>query len=249
MPRTFRRNGTRRYKRKTLSKSAVYSRTSARSQARQIYALKRRVSSLSRSVRPELKIKDFSPETFDLHNAAWTNSYQSYTLQWPSQGDEPTERVGAAFRIKALQIRLNLEYYNDSTTGYHAGESAGTPVRIIVIRTVGPVTASFTTSLDTLLQHSGYSNADYTARSISPFKRAVTEQYKILADKTITLTSDKNQQSVYFSVGHGQRIEYNTSGQAHHYLVYVAPAGLHYDADFKEHVSGIMVYRVVYTDV
>lgn len=75
MPRTFRRNGTRRYKRKTLSKSAVYSRTSARSQARQIYALKRRVSSLSRSVRPELKIKDNDPETFDLHNAAWANSY------------------------------------------------------------------------------------------------------------------------------------------------------------------------------
>lgn len=249
MPFYRRRKGVRRYKRKTLTKTNVYSRTSAKSQARQIYALKRRVSTLSRVTRPELKVKDNSPETFDLHNAAWTNSYVSYTLQWPANGSEVNQRTGAAFRIKSLQINLNLEYYNNSETGYHAGESAGTPVRIIVIRTVGPVTGSFTTSLDTLLEHSGYSNENYTARSVSPFKRGVTQQYKIVADRLINLTSDKNQRSIKITVGRNYKVEYNTHGQACYYLVFVAPAGLHYDDDFKEHVRGIMLYRISYTDV
>lgn len=241
----------RRYSRrkKTLSKANVYSKTGAKSQARQIYALKRRVNAISRINRPELKLKDSSIASFDLYNAAWTNSYISYTLQWPAQGTEVNQRTGTSFRIKRLMIRLNLEYYNNSETGYHAGESAGTPVRIIVIRTVGPVQYNFETSLDNLLQHSGYSGGDYTARSISPFKRSVTQQFKIVSNKLINLTSDKNQRSVYISVGRNKEINFNANGQAVHYLLYVAPAGLHYDSDFVEHVKGTMVYRITYTDV
>lgn len=250
MVRRYNRRYSRRYsRRKSLSKSRIFSKTGARSQARQIYALKRRVTTLARATRPEIKVKDSSIASFDLHNAAWTDSYKSYILQWPAQGDAVDQRTGTAFRVKNLMIRLNLEYYNDSATGYHAGESAGTPVRIIVIRTVGPVQYNFDTSLDTLLQHSGYSGGDYTARSISPFKRSVTQQFKIVADKLINLTSDKNQRSVFISVAKNKFIDFNNGGQAVHYLLYVAPAGLHYDSDFKEHVSGTMVYRVTYTDV
>lgn len=249
MPRTFRRNGTRRYKRKTLSKSAVYSRTSARSQARQIYALKRRVSALTRINRPEIKVKDANPTTFVMNNAAWTDSYKSFILQWPEQGTGDNQRTGSAFRVKNLMIRLNLEYYNDSTTGYHPGESAGTPVRIIVIQTVGPVQYNFETSLDNILQHSGYSGGNYTARSVSPFKRSLSQQFKVVANKLVNLTSDKNQRSVYISVAHNKQIDFNPNSQAVHYLLFVAPAGLHYDSDFKEYVSGTLVYRVTYTDI
>lgn len=236
-------------RRKTLSKANVYSKTGARSQARQIYALKRRVSTLSRITRPELKIKDSSIQSFTLHNAAWTDSYKAYTLQWPAQGTGNNERTGSAFRVKSLMIRLNLEYYNDSSTGYHAGESAGTPVRLIVIRTVGPVQYNFETSLDNILVHSGYSGGDYSARSISPFKRSVTQQFKIVSNRLVNLTSDKNQRSVYISIGKNKEIDFNTNSQAVHYILFVAPAGLHYDSDFKEYVQGTMVYRVSYTDV
>lgn len=244
--RTFRRRVRRG---RQLSTRRIFSKTSAKSQAKQIYALRKRVSALARTTRPELKVKDSSISSFDLHNAAWADSYKSYILQWPGQGDGVDQRTGTAFRVKNLMIRLNLEYYNDSDTGYHAGESAGTPVRIIVIRTVGPVLSNFDTSLDTLLQHSGYSGGDYTARSISPFKRSVTQQFKIVVDKLVNLTSDKNQRSVFISVGKNKQIDFNVNGQAVHYLLYVAPAGLHYDSDFKEHVSGVMVYRITYTDV
>lgn len=211
--------------------------------------MKKRVSRLSRVTRPEIKVKDADPTSFNLHNAAWTDSYASYTLQWPSQGAADNQRTGSAFRIKRLMIRFNLEYYNDSPTGYHSGESSGTPVRIIVVRTVGPVQSNFTTSLDNLLEHSGYSGGNYTARSISPFKRSVTQQYKIVTNKLVNLTSDKNQRSLYISIGRNKVIDFNANGQAVYYLVYVAPAGLHYDSDFKEYVQGTMVYRITYTDV
>ena len=232
-----------------LSTRKIFSRTGAKSQAKQIYALRRRVTTLSRRVKPELKVKDSSITSFDLHNAAWTNSYQAYTLQWPAQGDAVDQRVGTEFKVKNIMIRLNLEYYNNSETGYYANNSAGTPVRIIVIKTVGPVLTNFETSLDTILQHSGYSGGDYTARSISPFKRSVTQQFKIVSNKLVNLTSDKNQRSIFISVGRNQNINFNPGGQAVHYLLYIAPSGLHYDTEFKEHVKGTMVYRITYTDV
>lgn len=249
MPRYYRRRGSRRYKRKTLTKSNIYSKTSARSQSRQIYALKRRVSALSRINRPEIKIRDGTVQTFTMSSGTWTDSYKSYLLPWPSQGTQDDQRTGSAFRIKNLMIRINMEYYNNSATGYHTSESAGTPVRIIVIRTVGPVAASFDTSLDNLLEHSGYGGSDYTARAISPFKRAVTQQFKIVYNKLVYLTSDKNQRSVFISTGRNRQIEFNMQGLAPYYVVYIAPAGLHYDDDFKEYIQGTMVYRCSYTDV
>jgi len=111
------------------------------------------------------------------------------------------------------------------------------------------VLTNFETSLDSLLSFSGYSGGDYTARSISPFRRSVTQQFKIVSNKLINLTSEKNQRSVFITVGRNQLINFNTSGQAVHYLLYIAPSGLHYDSDFKEHVKGTMVYRITYTDV
>lgn len=169
---TYRR---RNYRRKQLSTRTIFSKTSAKSQAKQIYALRKRVNALARINAPELKVKDTSPVSFTLNSGAWSDSYKAWTLQWPEMGTEDFQRTGSAFRVKNLMIRLNLEYYNNSATGYHASESSGTPVRVIVVRTVGPVPYNFETSLDNLLEHSGYGGTDYSARAISPFKRSLTE--------------------------------------------------------------------------
>lgn len=249
MPRYFRRRGgyRRRYK-KTLSKRNIFGRTGSKSQASQINALNRRITRISRAIRPELKVYNGSNKwDFDLNNGAAASSYFSFSPSYPSVGSGEGERVGDKITIKTLTVGLQAEYYNNSTTGYHNGESSGSPMRIIIIKTVGPVAANFSLNPNDLLEYSAGAGQSYTLRGISPFKRGVTTQFTIMYDKTCYLTTDRNQFQRVIRL-RNQTITWTEAGLACRYIVYLLPCGLHYDADFEEHIAGNAFVKMAYTD-
>lgn len=252
MPRYSSRRGyrSRRYKRsrKTLSKRNVYLNRSAKSQAVQIAALNRRVTRITRSIRPEVKVFYGSNKwTFNMDNSEWSRSFVSYMPEYPSVGSSEAQRVGDKIFIKTLSVGIQAEYYNNSTTGYHNGESAGSPMRIIIIKTVGPVSSNFSLNPNDLLEYSAGAGGDYTFRGISPFKRGVTTQFTVLYDKCVYLTTARNQLQRTIRL-RNHTITWTDAGLSDRFIVYLLPCGLHFDLDFEEHIQGSAFVKMAYTD-
>lgn len=252
MPRVYRRRIYRRRRgSRTLSTRNIYSRTSAKSQAKQIAALRRRVTRVTRAMRPEIKVFSGSDSTFDFNMSSGalsgTPAWIQHRVPLPATGSGEGQRIGDKIFVKDLWINVNLEYYNTSTTGYHDSESSGSPIRFILLRTVGPVQTTFTYDIDNLLMYSGNTGGNYSMRSISPFKSGVTTQFTILKDFLRNVTVDRNQLTVKLHV-RNQTITWTEAGLAHQFILYIVPAGLHSDANFTEYVRGHGVDKLAYTD-
>lgn len=254
MPRTYSRRGYRRRRtnrtRRALSKRNVFMNRSARSQAMQIAALNRRITTLSRATRPEIKISQVSDNLgdFNLSSEALTSSYYYKVIALPSQGTGDAYRIGNKIFVKDLYIKIAAEYYNNSTTGYHDTESSGTPVRVVLMETKGPVAGTFTWTPDQLLEWSAASGADYSLRAVSPFRQGITTQFKILYDKVRTVSTDRNQ---YLQTIHVKNkvLTWTEAGLVDRWLLFIMPAGLHFDTDFKEYFRGHFMAKIAYTDM
>lgn len=248
--RRYKRRSYRRSSRKTLSTRNIYNRKSSTAQANQIYALRKSITSINRRFRPEIKtIHNWGQASSKtLTSGSLSDSYFGTYFQWPAVGTGDDQRIGDKIRVKNIQWNLQFEYYNNSTTGYHISESAGTPVRIIIIRTKEQVNPANAPTLGDILSYSGYTGDNYTARATSPFVHGINDTYKIMYDKLIYLTTNHNQKCLRIFTG-PQTITFNADGnKAIHYYLFVAPTGLHWDSDFKEYVQLVYTGKCAYTD-
>lgn len=239
-----------RKRRSALSTKRIYSKTSAKSQANQIYALRKRVTALNKRFRPEIKTLENwgGPTSQTLTSGTLSDSYFRTYFQWPAVGASEGGRVGDKIRVKSLQWNLQMEYYNNSATGYHDSESAGTPVRVIVVRTREQIDPSYAPALTDILKYGDYSGDYYTARATSPYVHGINDTYKVCYDKLCYLTTSKNQKCMRIFLG-PQTITWNSAGnKAIHYFIFVAPTGLHWDTNFKEYVQVVCSAKIAYTD-
>ena len=103
MPRKYYKRSNRKYSRRTLSTRNIYSNRSARSQAYQIAALKRRINYVSRQCKPEIKVL-----TSDLVSDSYEDAttYGKIKVMPPAQGTGENERVGNSWNVKSGTIRL-----------------------------------------------------------------------------------------------------------------------------------------------
>lgn len=252
MVRTYRKRYSRKRSaaRKSLSTAKIFGKTSAKSQARQIYALRKAVSSLNRRFRPEIKTLENwgGPTSQTLTSGTLSDSYFRTYFQWPAVGSNEGARVGDKIRLKSLQFGVQMEYYNNSATGYHDSESAGTPVRVIVVRTREQLDPSYPPALSDILKYGDYSGDYYTARATSPYVHGINDTYKVCYDKLCYLTITKNQKCLRIFLG-PKTITWNKTGnKAIHYFLFVAPTGLHWDTNFKEYVQVVATGKIAYTD-
>lgn len=234
---------------KTLSTKNIYSRRSAKAQANQINALKKRITSINRRLRPEIHTHMLSQVwNKTLSSALAADSYWSGFYQWPTRGTGEAGFIGNKFNMLNMYVYFNFEYYNNSQTGYHNSESSGTPIRIIVLKTKQMESLSNQPTLNDLLVYSSATGNDYTMRALSPYKDGTADRFRIMYDRTFYMTTDKNQKLVKVSLGRS-RIEFDPDASTGiQYYYYVAPAGLHYDSNFQEFVNMTISAKIAYTD-
>lgn len=249
MPYNSRKTSYRRRRRfnRSLTTKNIFSRTKAKNQARQIYALRKRVSAISQRFRPEVKTTIVKYDGFDLDSSAYSSSYSVYTAPLPETGGDEAHRIGDFIKVKNLNFYISMEYYNNSPNGYHDSESAGSPVRIIVVQSKHPLAATYQPALNVLLRQSGYTGEDYTLRSVSPYNRGVNEDWTILYDKGFYLTTAKNQLSLTIQTKPSD-MQWNADSQTLNSYIFIVPSGLHHDTNFTEHIHGVIMAKLAYTD-
>lgn len=115
---------TTRSRRRTLSSYSIATRTSARAQSRQIYAINRRISGIQRRTRPEIK-------STVINGTSWSVSSTNETHgQLVSYGIAPTPIDGNFARLQSATAYFSARYTN-------APETTSSPVtfRIVGIQT------------------------------------------------------------------------------------------------------------------
>lgn len=241
-----RRYKRRNYKRKTTGARNVFLNRSAKSQAKQIYALSKRINSVYRATKPEVKIFDGANSTYTFSSNDLTNTYKITYFNGPPIGVSDGECIGNKIRCISLDLYFTGEYYNNSNTGYHDSESAGTPFRIIVLQRKKSANNTDLTLRDILSTYGG-SGADYTMQAICPLVRGITDNFKVLLDKKIIFTSSKNQAIRHYKMK-PNNIKWDNDGISNGFITCLISAGLHYDTNFKEYVDGTVKEKLVYTD-
>lgn len=242
-----RRYKRRTYRRKALSTARIFGRTGAKSQAKQIYALKKSVNALNKRFKPEIytnHLEQVYTKTFT--NSTFGDSYWKGYYKWPTTGVEDENKRGDKIWCKNMQLNFTFEYHNNSNTAYHSGESSGCPVRVIIIKSKTPVAAS-EPDLNDILLYSNYSGAEYTQRAVSPYVHGITDKFKLLYNKVFYLNPTQNQKVLRIFLRPGL-IQWETPSIASHVFMYVAPCGLHSDADFTETIEMTMSGKIAYID-
>lgn len=113
---TRRRNGRSR----TLSSYRIATRTSARSQARQIYALNKRISAIQRRTKPEIKVKFFNNPPVTPTFASSNSSYNQFYAVNPNlmgTGETQNDPIDGSFcRQLSCNIYFHSHYTSPSTS-------------------------------------------------------------------------------------------------------------------------------------
>lgn len=229
-----------------LSNRRVFGRTSAKSQASQIATLRNRINYISKANRPETKVFYSGASSFSFDSQSLLNTYKSFLVPLPSQGDADNERIGDFMRVKSLQLNISAEYYNSSNSGYHDTESAGSAYRIIIGQYKQPT--SHTPTISGVLQESSNSGAAYTNQSVCPLITGMSTFCHILFDKSYTISTNKNQVIHKLRVKpHNIRFQ-TQNNDVNAIWVMIISAGLHNDSNFSEFIKGTYSTKLTYTD-
>lgn len=188
-----RRKNTRKFNR------YAYNKTDAKSQSKQIVRLNKKISKVYNNLKPDLK---YTRETIHtLFTSSGQESFFSYKIA-------PTVE-----EIKQKYIFLNLKI------GFNLTESSKTQgfmFRVAVIQRKQAIAAEAPT-IEELFE-----NSDITYRIISPYKRGINTNYKILYDRVITIPENKdmvirkvNLKNLMSRVKYGE----NYKGDIYYYLI------------------------------
>lgn len=249
------RYGTRKFKRysrrsaRNLRTSRIFSRTSAKSQAYQINALKRRINRVYNRCKPEIKSYTSAPQTVNYTSSSLSSYYKVYPLVSPPLGNNNDGRIGNFIKVLNSKLYLSCEYFNNSSTGYHDSESSGCQVRVLIGQFKDTHTALYIPTIDELFEYVGGSGATYTQMGVVPLKTGITAKHRILADYKFTLTSARNQAMKTYTVK-PKDYTWSLDSQEQHNgcWVCILVSGLHFDENFTETCKITFNNKLVYTD-
>lgn len=242
--RSYRRN------RRRLSNRNVFSKTSAKQQARQIATLRNRINSVYNRTKPEIKNILGSSVEYTFSSDALSKIWATGVFIKPAiTGGGDDGCIGNYCKPISVQLNGCFEYYNSSQTGYHNSESSGCQMRIIILqrKAVEDYTTSY--NLDDFIPNASNTGAEYTTMAIKPLKTGITEKWNVLVDKRYILTTDNNQRMFRIRFKPKPYRFDNTNTNAFNYCkMIVLAAGLHYDQDFTEYVQFTSMSKMSYTD-
>lgn len=244
----FRKKSYRRKGRRTPLRK-VYTSTSAKSQARQIAYLNKKVNAIAAANRPELKQWISAYSTKDFSSSVLSNTFKTIYLKGPNKGEDQGERIGDKIKIKNVSAHFYFEYYNNSATGIHDTESSGACIRILALQRKNTERA-YDTTVDAgniIANYSG-TGAGYSLGCVSPLVPGIRSMFRILYDKTRTITLTKNQLTWEVNLKNVYSHIYKSDNYVNNVVFLVVVTGLHADANFTEIVAENDCFKIAYTD-
>lgn len=235
----YRRYGGRRGRR-VLSNRNVYGKTSAKSQARQIAALRSRVNRVFRNTRKEIRnYQETFTQTFT--NSSISSVYDTFSLTDEFMSGQWT-------RLRGLSINGILEY-GDNREAYPGVDiTRSGSVRIIVYQTLQSRNAE--TGVQSLVEI-GSVGDDYELNTTRPLKDGVSSFVKILADRVYTLSNQVPQKRVHISLRrllnlHKETTDNYARGSI---SIGVITSGLHWTSGgYTEQIKATLIAKQVYTE-
>lgn len=177
---------------RALSTRRIFNNKSAKSQAKQIYALRRSINSVRQLCKPEVKVvrSGMEHDVIGLNNiyvGTTISNMKLYTAPMPTEGTSDSERIGNSIKIYPMKINFSSQYKKiiNSVTTPIATKLMDTSggVRMIVLQSKSaldnpPDIVEILTDKPTSIDNSvGILN--------SPFKSGITARYNILYNKVI----------------------------------------------------------------
>lgn len=192
---TVRRKGRR--GNRSLSTRRIFGNKSARSQAKQIYALRRSISRVKAQCRPEVKELDSDYDNRPLRNSDVSSSTANYYRldpPLPELGTADNQRVGNNIKIYPLKFRMTLQYREDYESQQYPAfaelPTHGMQVRIFAIQAKAAEASA--PPLGDLLQTVNFDEfLDSSAMMVQPFRTGITAKYNVLYNRVFTVSKDK----------------------------------------------------------
>lgn len=233
-----------------LSNRRIFGRTSAKSQATQIAALRNRINTVYKRTRPEVKNVVAPAINMSFSSGALSSIWFTGIFPKPDVGNaSDVGSIGNYVRNLGCQLNTVFEYYNNSVSGYHDSESSGCQLRFIILQRKS--TELYTTSYDLneFLPNPSNTGAEYTTLCVKPLRTGITEKWDVLMDRKYIMTSDKNQLALKLKFKPKPYRFDNANANIFNYVKYIiVVSGLHFDENFKEYVEGSIVSKLSYTD-
>lgn len=241
MPRVKRAYKHLRRYRKTLAGRNVTQYMSARAQARQILALRNRISAVARNCRPETQLHTFTGgATFN--NNTFAATYQQWLLT--VAGNNIT---GQWLHSKGLSVRGVVEYSDNYQNVVAADHQRTCTFRIIIFAKVQSGNSDIPVSNLLDLSNSG---TGYELNALRPLKRGLTSYAKIYYDKSYTISAQNPIKKFAISIKrlmnlHKETDDTHPRGEIGFAVV---TSGLHWDNSYTQELRLSFISNFAYND-
>lgn len=239
------------YNRKTLSNKNVYGKTSAKSQARQIAALRSRINQCYKVCKPEIRWKSDGIKSWNFTN----NSIASGGYEYKIWGDESlnisnglNDIAGSGDFIRSVSLQYFIAgEYSDSISTMAANEGRGCVLRMVVVQSKIPKPLASPPGIDDIIDGYVSSGDAYNLNSVRSLKRGITDNFKVLCDKKWIITYTKNQLATKFKVNVPNNLRFQGSDYNRVYVCLMATA-LRWDSEQSYSCKVSVESKFVYTD-
>lgn len=239
MARYYRRR--RRYGRRTLKTSNVYRRTSAKSQARQIVTLNRKVNRIYRNLRPDTQIwfTNSMVRIFNNSSASAVRYFSQWTAQSFRNADDTSFELSPGDTRKLYNLRIvgNVEYSDNYPDVVAIDHQRTCSIRFIVGQYIR--SASVALSEDSILQVVT-SGDGYELNTVRPLRDNVTSYCKLLYDKSYTFSDQTPIRQFKWSFNKLLPWRRDAIDGTYHYgsfFFFVVTAGLHWDSTYAQQLK------------
>lgn len=211
----------RRFRKKVLRKGNIFSRRSAKSQAKQIYALNKRVTSIYKRTAPEVYTQIRYGTNFDI-DANSQNRFQFYTssstgqsyyivpyVQRPAQGSSDGPTNGYSNQSNNFQRLRDIKFYG--RVSFSTAIETPLWVRLVIVQSITTRNENITIS-DIFTP--GPTGADYYISTLGPLQPGLARTCKVLRDKKYRLDSQHPAYNIRFNIKKLANVYYDSVNSA-----------------------------------
>lgn len=240
----YTRTGYKRYRRRrsALTTRNITARTSARSQSRQIMALRNRVTNVERNCRPETQLHTItSGATFS--NSTFAATYQQWLLT--VAGNSIT---GQWLHSKGLSLRGIVEYSDNYQNVVAADHQRTCTFRVIVFAKLSSGNSDVPVANIVDLSNTGNG---YELNAVRPLKKGLTSYAKIYYDRSYVISAQNPIKKIAISLKrlmnlHKETTDTHPRGEL---TLAVITSGLHWDSAYTQELRLNFISNFAYNDM